>query len=177
MIRRAARTVAVSLLAGAVVGAVVGGLGSRLAMRLIREWTEGPPVTLSGAVVGVVSLDGTLQLVRDGALLGVFAGALYAATRWLLPPQRRTLSAALLGLLLPGGAMLTDTEFELFTPSLLAAALFVPIFPVGAVLLDVIVERAAPRGLGWSVVAKVAFALSLVVGVAFFARRVVQLGS
>jgi hypothetical protein len=167
----------VSAVAGAVVGAIVGGLGSRLSMRLIREWTEGPPVTLTGAIVGQVSLDGTLQLVQDGAVLGIFAGLVYAAFRWVLPPGRRTLTAALLALLLPGGAILTDTEFEEFTPSLLTAALFVPIFPVGAVALDAIVQRLVPRGAGWSRAARVAFVVFLVAGLALFTREVVDLGT
>ena len=172
---RTARLGGVAVLAGALVGAVAGGLGSRLSMRLIREWTDGPPVTLTGAIVGQASLEGTLQLVQDGAVLGIFAGLVYAAFRWVLPPGRRTLTAALLALLLPGGAILTDTEFELFTPSLLTAALFVPIFPIGAVALDAIVHRLVPRGPGWSSVARAAFVFFLVAGVALFARDVVVL--
>lgn len=139
------RSFAVSVLAGVAVGVVVGGLGSRVAMRLTAAWTDGPPFTLNGAEVGEVTGGGTLSLLFSAAQAGVIAGVLYALLRPALPSRLRTAVFAGLALVLGGGIFLGDDEFTLFEPSLLAAALFLPLFPAGGFALAAFVERLDPR--------------------------------
>ena len=144
-IARAAWGVVAAVFSGAVVGAVVGGVGGRVAMRLTAASTEGPPFTLTGNAVGVVTLGGTLSLMAGTVKVGVLAGLLYAAVRWALPSSHRALVFALLALLLLGGLFLSDTEFEQFRPPLLTAAFFLPVFPVFGLGLAALVERLDPQ--------------------------------
>lgn len=173
---RAGRSVFVAVLGGAVVGAVVGGLGGRIAMRLTAMWTDGPLFTITGAEVGDVSLDGTLSLVGSAAQGGAIAGLLYAVLRPALPSTHRAGVFALLAVVFAGGAFLGDDEFDLFDPPLLTAALFLPLFPIGAVALSPLVERLDPQpprawtGRGRIVVAAVALA-----GIAIMARNLAAL--
>ena len=139
------RSLVVAVGAGAAAGAVVGGLGSRVSMRLIAVWTDGPPFTLTGADVGEVTLGGTLSLVGSATQAGAILGLLYAGVRWALPPTNRAATFALLSLLLPGGAFLGDTEFDAFDPPLLAAALFLPVFPLCGLAVAALVERLDPQ--------------------------------
>ena len=142
-----ARTTAVGVAVGAVAGFVVLGLGSRLSMRLIAAWTDPhTTVTLNGAVIGEKTLDGTLRLAMQGAISGAVLGLGYVLVRrWL--PGPRTAWFALVVLLLPGGALLGDSEFELFDPPLLAALLFLPVFPLYGAVTAAWTERFAPLAL------------------------------
>jgi hypothetical protein len=139
------RSVLIAVAAGALLGAVVGGLSARLAMRLVALLTEGPPFTLYGAEVGVITLDGTVSLMTTTAIPGVFAGLLYAAVRGVLPSSRRALAFAGLSTVLLGAVFFRDDEFELFQPPLLAAALFLPFFPLFGFMLATLVERIDPQ--------------------------------
>ena len=129
---------------GAATGFVLLGLGSRLAMRLIAVWTDPRVlVTLNGAVVGETTLEGTLRLALQGGISGAVLGLGYVLVRrWL--PEPRTWWFALVMLLLPGGVLLGDSEFELFHPPLLAALLFLPVFPLYGFATALGVERLAP---------------------------------
>lgn len=175
MIRSVGRFVLVSVLGGVLVGVVVGGLGSRLSMRLTAALTDGPAFTLTGAEVGVVSLDGTLSLLVSAAQAGAIAGLFYAAARWTLPAERRSLAIAVLFLLLPGGAFMGDDEFRLFTPSLLTVALFLPLFPAGAFALDTIVERIDPASRSRGRIAQHAFTALIALGIAVFGLNFLRL--
>lgn len=92
----AARGVIIAVISGAAVGAFVGGLGGRLAMRLTAAWTDGPPFTLTGAEVGVLTLGGTLSVMGSAAQGGAIVGLLYAVVRWALPFRHRPSVFALL---------------------------------------------------------------------------------
>lgn len=175
-IARAAWGVLVAVFSGAVVGAVVGGLGGRLAMRLTAVSTEGPPFTLTGNEVGVVTLDGTLSLVADTAKAGALAGLLYAAVRWALPSSHRALVFAPLVLLLLGGLFLSDTEFKLFDPPLLTAAFFLPLFPVFGLGLAGLVERVNPQPpKRWTRNGQIVVAAVAALGLAVMLRNLVEL--
>ena len=139
-----ARVAFAGVAVGAVAGFVVLGLGSRLSMRLIAVWTDPhTSVTLNGAVIGEKTLDGTLRLALQGAISGAVLGLGYVLVRrWL--PEPRAAWFALVTLLLPGGALLGDSEFELFDPPLLAALLFLPVFPLYGAAAAAGTERLAP---------------------------------
>ncbi len=172
----ATRSVLVAVFAGALVGAVVGGLGGRIAMRLIAVWTEGPFFTLGGDEVGVVSLEGTLTLMGKTAQAGIIVGVFYAVIRRALPPRHRAAGFALLVLLLLGGVFLTDTEFRLFEPSLLAAALFLPLFPAVGFGVSALTEKLDPRPeRNWERSGKVAVGLIALVGLAAMLANLVDL--
>ena len=101
---------------------------------------------------------------------------LYAAVRWALPSSHRALAFALLALLLPGGPLLSDTEFELFDPPLLAAAFFLPVVPVFGLALAAVVERLdaqPPRR--WTRNGRLAVAALAALGLAVMLRNVVEL--
>ena len=116
-------------------------------MRLIAVWTDPETlVTLNGEIVGQVTLEGTLDLAILGTALGALLGIAYVALRrWL--PAPRPAWFALLMLVLPGGVFLGDTEFELFQPPLLAAILFLPVFPLYGVAAAALADRLAPAPL------------------------------
>jgi len=172
----AARSVLVALLCGAAVGVVVGGLGGRVSMRLVAVLTDGPGFTLTGAEVGEVTLGGTLSLLGSAAQVGVIGGALYAVLRSVLPSAQRASVFALLALLLPGGLLLGDEEFKLFDPSLLTAALFIPLFPAFGFALSAAVERLDPRSPGeWTRNRRLVVAFVALLGLAVLLRNVAKL--
>ncbi|MGH3024219.1 MAG: hypothetical protein ACRDNI_11230 [Gaiellaceae bacterium] len=170
------RSVVVAVGCGAAVGAVVGGFGGRVAMRLLAVWTEGPPFTLTGAQVGEVSLGGTLSLMGSTAQLGAIVGLLYAVVRRALPSSRRAAVFGLLALLLPGGIFLGDSEFELFEPPLVGAALFLPIFLLGGLALVPLVERLDPQPpRTWTRNGRLVIAALAVLGLAALLRNLLRL--
>lgn len=145
-------------------------------MRLTAMWTEGPTFTLTGAEVGEVTLGGTLSLLGSTALAGAIVGLLYAVVRWTLPSSHRAGAFALLALLLPGGALLGDDEFELFDPSLLTAALFLPVFPIGGLGLAWSVERLDPQPpRRWTRNGRLMVATVALLGLAVLLRNLVEL--
>jgi hypothetical protein len=159
--------VLIGLAAGALVGAVVGGLAARVAMRLVALLTEGPVFTLNGAEVGVITLDGTLSLMVTTAIPGAFAGLLYVTVRSALPSSHRALAFAGLSTLLMGAVFFRDDEFELFEPRLLAAALFLPFFPLFGFTLATVVERLDPQpAKDWTRNARLVIAALVAVGTA-----------
>ena len=174
----AARGVVVAILCGAVVGVVVGGLGGRLAMRLTAVWTDGPAFTLTGAEVGAVTVGGTLSLLGSTAQAGGLLGLLYALVRPTLPSSRRAVVFAGLALVLPGGLFLGDEEFKLFDPSLVAAVLFLPLFPLAGVALAPLVERLDPGpSTSWTRNRRLVVAVLAVVGFAIMLRNLAELAS
>lgn len=99
MTRTWMRPLAAAVGVGALAGLVIGGGGSRIAMRLIALADDGEDqgrITSAQAVVGDVTLSGTLAVLRSGMILGVAGGLLYVGIRRWLPadPLRRTLTFA-----------------------------------------------------------------------------------
>ena len=139
---RNVRALAVAVGVGALAGLLIGGGGSRLAMRLIALADDGEDegrITSAEAVVGEVTLGGTLAVLRSGMILGVVGGLLYLGIRrWLhADPVRRTLTFACaitgIGLLITVEGNAEDFTFldlglslGLFSATLLLFGLAVP---------------------------------------------------
>ncbi|MGH2473536.1 MAG: hypothetical protein ACRDG6_14305 [Candidatus Limnocylindria bacterium] len=143
------REVAAGCLAGILVGIVVGGLGSRLAMR-VSAMAAGPipqgATTDNGAIVGEITLGGTIALiVFGGVFAGLQGGLLYAALRpWLLPFGRWRGLVFGFGLLgLDGSLILDDTnsDFIILRPPLLNVAMFAALFPIFSLALAPVFDR------------------------------------
>jgi hypothetical protein len=115
------------ILADAGIGAVVLGLGSRAAMRVVGLAASpehlGEPTEFG--TVGRITLEGTLQLLLTGAIVGVLVGLLYLAIRaWI--PGRTALRGFLFGLLLlpPIGVFIlksSESDFDLTSQALIFA--------------------------------------------------------
>src|SRR5215213_4038768 len=103
VLRRFAFLVGLGLLAGLVAGAVAGGVGARVAMRvvaLVAGHNRDGQLTDADAVVGQITLEGTLFLLGAGAYLGLPGGLLYVAVRRWLPGAGIRKGLAFGGLLL-----------------------------------------------------------------------------
>lgn len=159
-----ARTVAGGALAGALAGLLVGGVLGRLAMRLLAAtspaWAQGG-MTDDQAVVGVVSLSGTLGLALVTSVLGAVGGLVYLWVRRVLPPSRAA-RVGLYGLFTGsvGGALFVHDhpsfDYTVLEPAWLSVLLFVALpllFGVGVAALVEVgdgpggVLRRAPEGL------------------------------
>jgi hypothetical protein len=157
-----ARTFGATTGIGALLGLVVGGIGGRLAMRLLF-------LTSGDEVRGVVSDDGfaigqftleTLNLLVTGAAFGVIGAFTYLAVRpfmlgrlWLRAATCGVAAGAVVGstIVAPHGV-----DFTALSPPLLAAALFIAIPALFAVLTTFAVEWALRPG-GWAETAPLKF--------------------
>jgi hypothetical protein len=85
------RPLVVAVGVGASAGLVIAGGGSRLAMRAIalEDRDDFGLRTSAGAVVGEVTLDGTVSLLLLSTALGVAGGLLYLVLRGWLPLEKR----------------------------------------------------------------------------------------
>ncbi len=130
--RSAIRRIAVQGVCGVVAGVVVGGIGGRIAMRLSALAAGNEVVgriTENGNRIGVISLDGTIELiVFGGALTGAVAAILVVMLRpwlrWAGRWQGLATGVALLGI---AGAVLIDAanrDFHILDPAWLNVALF-----------------------------------------------------
>lgn len=132
-------------LAGVVAGALAG-LASRIVMR-ISGFAAGPgaigELTQSGAVVGEVTVGGTLALMLLGAIGGALGGAVYVALRpWLAPlGQWRGLGFGLLMIAVNSEPDPTAQDFRRFGPPLLSIAMFAALSPLAGVLLVAFVTK------------------------------------
>jgi hypothetical protein len=144
------REFAAGCLAGIIVGIVVGGLGSRLAMR-VSAIAAGPipqgVTTENGAIVGEITVGGTIALIIFGGVFaGLQGGLLYAALRpWLQPFGRWRGLVFGFGLLgLNGSLILDDTnsDFLILRPPLLNVAMFAALFPIFGIALAPVFDRA-----------------------------------
>jgi hypothetical protein len=115
------------MLGGILAGTVVFGLGSRVAMRLvgILASPEHQGESTAFGVVGNVTVNGTLELVVFGSIVGLFCGLLYLALRPWLPGgwAARGLTLGLL-LLTPIGLLIvasSKVDFDLASPSIICS--------------------------------------------------------
>ncbi|SDJ76795.1 hypothetical protein SAMN05428985_101366 [Nocardioides sp. YR527] len=141
-----ARVLAV-LLAGGVLGALIGGVGGRVVMYLlIRLSPEADGVTSDdGFEMGRFTLDGSLNLVVVGTVLGVVGAVVYLAIRWLLfgPWWFRVLSVTLAAGVGVGNIIVhTDgVDFSLLQPALVSVMACVAIPAAYGAALTVVAER------------------------------------
>ena len=148
VLRRFAFLVGLGLLAGLVAGAVAGGVGSRVAMRvvaLLAGHERYGQLTDADAVVGRITLGGTLFLPAAGTYLGVPGGLRYVAVRRWLPGAgiRKGLAFGGLLLLLFGSLIIDgdNPDFRRFGPAAASVGLFAALFVPYGLIAAAIVER------------------------------------
>jgi hypothetical protein len=150
-VRRALRSIAVSLNAAVIAGALVGGLGGRLFMRVLAATS---PDTLHGVrteaeqPIGRVTTGGTIGLVVFGGILGALAVAIVhrVLRRWL--PRRGwqagLVSAWLAFALLSDAADLLDPgskDFDILSPRWLAVTMIIALVALFGVVFGTVYER------------------------------------
>lgn len=153
---RLLRPLGVAVAVGALIGLVVAGGGSRLAMRLVAVADEREDFgvrTDAGAVVGDVSLGGTVFVLFMGALLGVLGALIYLGLRrWL--PQRtahRTLVFALVIVGLGLGVVIEGNQGDfVFVNTIVSVVSFAVVLLLYALVVPPLVERFVPRAAGRS---------------------------
>jgi hypothetical protein len=136
--------IGVSLGAGILAG-MAGGLGARLLMRSIALMNRSHygDVTHNNAVVGVTTFEGTLNIVIQGAFVGVLGSIFYLVLRpWL--PGRTAVKGGLYGILLlvVFGSLVLDGNYEYFryvSPAV-SVSLFALLFPLYGIVLAALLE-------------------------------------
>ncbi|WP_332668146.1 hypothetical protein [Aeromicrobium sp.] len=143
----ALRRLAVASLAGAIVGFLAGGVGGRLAMSLLASLNpeDAGVVSDDGFTMGQVTLNGTLNLLLVGTLLGVLGGGIYLAVRDLRigPAWFRAASLAV-GVTVVVGAGLVHSDgvdFTLLEPTYAAIGLTLAMPFVYALALPPLADR------------------------------------
>ena len=172
---RILRPLAVGVGVGGLLGLLIAGTGSRIAMRLIaladnRE--DFGRVTSAEAVVGDVTLDGTLTVLRTGVLLGILGSLLYLGLRRWLPRERRLRTLAFACTIVGLGLFVTvegNQEDFAFLNLGLSLGLFGATLLLFGLAVPPLVDRLAPlphtRARGASLVTSLVVALALVAGV------------
>ncbi len=145
------RILAIGMIAGFAAG-FASGLWVRIAMRISGSLTSDRNrglLTEADAVVGQLTVAGTLSIAMFAATLGIVGGLMYlAARRWL--PRRATLRAISFGVLLFAvfGFFVMDEnnpDYQLFGPTLLSVGTFSLTYVVFGILVSVFVERLDSR--------------------------------
>lgn len=128
---RAAKTLASATGPGFVAGLVAEGFGSRLAMR-IMALTSSDAVqgvrTEAEAVVGEITVGGTVFLLLFGGVIGAAGGVIYLAIRRWLPGRgwRQGLVLGVVALAATGRLLVApdNLDFAILDPAALAVAMF-----------------------------------------------------
>jgi hypothetical protein len=141
---------------GALSGLLVGGVFGRLAMRLLAvtspPWAQGR-MTDDQALVGTISLSGTVGLALVTTIAGALAGLIFLWVRRVLPPTRRGRVAGF-GLFTGsvGGALFVHDhpsfDYTVLTPTWLAVLLFVALPLAYGLLVSWLIETLDQAG-GW----------------------------
>ncbi len=151
-----ARTMGGGAVLGALSGLLVGGVLGRLAMRLLAVTS---PISAQGrmtddqALVGTISLSGTLGLAFVTTIAGALAGLIYLWVRRVLPPSRGGRVAGF-GLFTGsvGGALFVHDhpsfDYTVLTPTWLAVLLFLALPLLYGLLVSWLVETLDRPG-GW----------------------------
>jgi hypothetical protein len=149
-----ARTLSVGAVAGAICGLLVGGVLGRLAMRLLAV-TSGQSaqggVTDDQAIVGEVTLRGTVTLALICAGLGALGGLIYLCVRRVLPDslRGRVLGYGLFSGAI-GGALFVHEhgsfDYTVLAPAWLAVAMFVALPLLFGLTVAALVEVADREG-------------------------------
>lgn len=147
-VTRGLRVTGAGLAGGIIAGAVVGGLGSRLMMRIVGVMARSHygEVTHANAVVGETTLGGTISLVIQGAVFGLFGGIMYLLVRWWMPGRgwRKGLVFGLFLLAFQGTVVLDGNyEYYRYVPAWLSFLLFAALFPGYGVVTAGVAEALA----------------------------------
>jgi hypothetical protein len=136
------------LAAGAIAGAVGGGLGSRVAMRItgiMSSNVERLNRTDNDAIVGDITLGGTLTLVILGAIFGTIGGMFYVALRPYLSKKwpLAGLSFSVLLLAVAGSLIIvgSNRDFRIFGSSTINVLMFALLFPLYGMPLAFLAEK------------------------------------
>lgn len=163
------RTLAIGALSGALAGVVIGGGLGRLTMRLLAATSPAARggVTDAGAVVGRISLSGTLELAGFTTGAGLTAGLVYLVMRRALPVSASgriggfaVFAGVVVGAAFVGGS--DSFDFTRLQPHWLAVTAFVLLPAAGGAATAALVEwaeRARSRPSRVPTVALVAAAL------------------
>lgn len=148
------RAIAVAAFAGALAGAVACGIGARLAMRvtaLLASRADQGAVTDAEAIVGDVTVAGTIFLVLLGAAVGAVGGLLYMSThrRLAWAGRWRGVVFGVLILAMFGSALVEghNPDFARFGIPIVNVAMFGSLFVFFGVLIAPVyasVDRAVP---------------------------------
>jgi hypothetical protein len=151
-----ARTMGGGAALGALSGLLVGGVLGRLAMRLLAVTSPASAqgrMTDDQALVGTVSVSGTLGLALVTTIAGALGGLIYLWVRRVLPTHSRGRVAGF-GLFTGsvGGAMFVHDhpsfDYTVLRPTWLAVLLFVALPLVYGLLVSALVETLDRSG-GW----------------------------
>lgn len=134
--------------AGGVVGGALAGLGSRVDMRIIALMSRSHygETNHSDVPIGMITLDGTMTLVLQGALVGIAGGWLYALVRRWLPPGRWARAGSFTGLLVlvTWPVVLTGAyEFVRYVSARVSVPLFALLFPIYGFAASLVAEALA----------------------------------
>lgn len=154
---RLARSGVVLAAAGVLAGVLAAGAGGRLVMRILALTTDETPGTFTegGALVGAITLGGTLSFITFvGILAGLASAVAYALIRPLLPRGRAggvALGAILLVVVGPRVDPLRgdNVDFALLGPDWLAVLLFVALALFQGLLVVALAGRLS-RGAAWA---------------------------
>ena len=168
------RSVAVALGIGALVGLVVAGGGARLAMRLIAladDREDFGSITDSGAIVGDITLGGTVAVLLTGMALGIFGALGYTALRAWLPTRGAYRSPIFVLIVLGFGLSLTidgNQEDFVFLHTAVSIVSFAAVLTLYALAVPPLIDRLAPgtarRSMWGTGLVACVLGLSLVVG-------------
>jgi hypothetical protein len=149
-----ARTLSLGALIGAFAGLLVGGVLGRLVMRLLAvtsgEFAEGG-LTDDQAIVGEITLRGTVNLALTATVLGAIGGIVYLWVRRVLPDSSRGRIlgfASFTGAI--GGALFVHEhgsfDYTNLSPAWLSVSAFVALPLLFGVVVASLVEAASPAG-------------------------------
>ncbi|CAN5197092.1 hypothetical protein BH18ACT12_BH18ACT12_06030 [soil metagenome] len=150
------RPLGVAVAVGGLTGLVLAGGGSRLAMRLVAVADEREDFgvrTDAGAVVGDVTLGGTVSVLLTGAALGVLGALVYLGLRRWLPRRTAycTLVFALVILGLGLGVVIEGNQGDfVFLNTVVSVVSFAVVLLLYAVAVPPLLERFVPRAAGRS---------------------------
>jgi hypothetical protein len=149
-----ARALSIAVVAGALSAFVVGGVVGRAAMRLLAMTS--PPAAQGGitddqAIVGEVTLGGTLGLAAFVSLLGVIGGLVYVWVRRVLPAsfRWRVIGFGVFAGSIGGAFFVHDHpsfDYTILTPDWLTVGTFVTLPLLFGMLVAAAIETAEKPG-------------------------------
>jgi hypothetical protein len=148
---RVLRPIAAALAVGALVGLVVAGGGARVAMRLIAladDREDFGSITGSGALVGEITLAGTVDILVICMALGIFGAFLYVALRYWLPARGASRILVFVLIVLGLGLSVTIDGNQgdfVFLNTAVSIVSFTVVLLLYALVVPPLIDRLAPR--------------------------------